>query len=272
MTKSKSIILIATQRSGTNLLTSLLSSLELFVNHSEVFHAKGILDKKNFFNFRLEQIKKNPELSIPSEQNIDFLFDSYINFLENLNPSSYSILDVKYNSTCHFTKFWQSPVRQPYFLSLVKRKSIPVIHLVRTNVLEAYCSGILARRNNKYKRINEELLKFKTTYINPRGLIFEIKQRLQETNFFRYYLDNYQNSCLINYSEILEGNVLSSSVKSKISQLLDIDINNIKMETPLKKVSPPLEEMIENYDEIFDLLKKHKLEYLLNNSIRTTID
>ena len=262
MSKSKCILLIAKQRSGTHLLQSLLSSLPYFSSHDEVFHQNGIKSNKNYFNFRRDRFKENPDLSIPTIENIKHLFDSYFDFLGNSATTDYCITDIKYNSVSHFVPIWHSPVKQPTLITLAKQNSLPIIHLVRENVLEAYASMLLARKNKQYAKYRDKSLKFTTININPQTIVCELQNRLKEIDFFRSYLDNYKYSCYIKYSEILEDQSLSKSVKDKIKLLLKVNIQE-KNYTPYAKMAPTLEEMIENYDEVLDILIKNNLSYLI---------
>lgn len=257
----KMIVLISTQRSGTNLLRSLLMSTGNLIDFKEVFHNN--ITKHNFFRFRRDIFNKNPHLSIPTPENIRHLFNQYIKYLAVQANNNSFIIDIKYNSFCHLSPCWQSPLQKPFLLNIIQENEMKIIHLIRDNVLETECSMQVLHKNKKACYTHEENPKYMSIRLNTDKIVEQLKYRQKEISFFQNYLDKYKNSCTIKYSEIAKGS-LSDEVRERLYQCLGLIITG-NTKTPYKKIAGSKKEMIENYDEVVDVLNTNELSYLLDD-------
>ena len=257
----KVLIVVARQRSGTNLLRSLLVDSKQFIDYKEVFGQKVTNSPNSYFNFRRKLYQENIDYSLPTVENVETIFRKYLEYLQGKSKNRF-ILDIKYNSFCHFTPFWHSPLEPPMLVKLIKKYQIPVIHLIRDNVLETECSTELYRKNWVATLREGEKLKHSTVSIDPNTIINKLNERNQEIDLFKNYFDNYKYVCTINYAEIGKGS-LTTQTRKKIFEKFNIAIEE-DVTSPLKKMGRSLSETIENYEEISKLLLKNGFEYLLN--------
>ena len=259
---SKVLIVVATQRSGTNLLRSLLADSKQFVDYKEVFGQRIVDLPNSYFNFRKKIYQENLDYSLPTVENVEIIFKRYLEYLQNKSKNNGLILDIKYNSFCHFTPFWHSPSEPPMLVKLIKKYQIPVIHLIRDNVLETECSTQLYRKNWVATLREGEKLKHTTVSIDTNTIIKRLNQRNKEIKLFKDYFKDYQYVCTINYAEISKGS-LTTQTRNKINEKLNIDIKE-DVTSPLKKMGRSLSETIENYGEVSKLLYNYGFEYLLS--------
>ena len=257
----KALIVVATQRSGTNLLRSLLVDSKQFVDYKEVFGQKVVDSPNSYFNFRRKLYQENLDYSLPTNENVEMIFQKYLEYLQDKSNNRF-ILDIKYNSFCHFTPFWHSPSEPPMLVKLIKKYQIPVIHLIRDNVLETECSTELYRKNWIATLREGEQLKYSTVSIDTNTIIKKLNKRNKEIKLFKDYFKNYQYVCTINYAEISKGS-LTTQTRNKIYEKFNIEIKE-DVTSPLKKMGRCLSETIENYTEVSKLLYNHGFEYLLN--------
>jgi len=75
------IFIIATQRSGTNLFRSTLAHAGKVMDFDEQFRFDESMDENNFFLFRKDVLDKDPDRSLPTPENMEYLFLKYMDFL-----------------------------------------------------------------------------------------------------------------------------------------------------------------------------------------------
>lgn len=257
---SKPIFIIATQRSGSNYLRSLLTSTGMFYDFNEILdpYWEGNL-KNTYFYFREQEIKKHPEVSIPYPHNVEKLFKDYLAYLEKLQPEHpYHLLDVKYNSLHHFNEIWDGD--WPFLFNLINRNQIPFIHLVRNNVYEVYQSLIIADFNKVYTVEKNKSCNLKSISIDLDDMLFHIKLLEYKIDYIRNICKQMPLAMEINYEELVkEKNGIPENIKTEFSKVTGIYLKN-NISSPLKKMITKPKELIENYDEVMQCLKNNGYE------------
>jgi LPS sulfotransferase NodH len=262
---SKAVAVIAKQRSGTNLLRLTLASSRNFVDINEIFHEN--LDIGRFWKIRGDLIANNPDLAIPTNKNQSIIFD---NFLKKIINSSdlLPIIDIKYNSAHHLNGIWHENHNIPFLLKLLAKHEIPVIHIVRSNILARYISSLVAQKTKKWvagkgDKMEENVI----VYVDISALINNLRNTREEINLYRSWLSKLKSlkSVEIAYESLIDakGN-FSETVLLEISQLLNIK-EKLNIDIPIQKiVSRPLEDIIENYhSEVVPALRSSEFAYLL---------
>jgi LPS sulfotransferase NodH len=262
---TKAVVVLAKQRSGTNLFRLALKTSEKFVDLNEIFHHNLAIGK--YWNFRKNLIINNPDLSIPTEKNQSFIFDS---FLKEIIPDNnlFSLIDIKYISVHNLNGIWKETTTVPFLLKLLAEHKIAVIHLVRHNILARYISSLVASKLKKWvlgsgETIEEDV----TVYVDVKTLIKSLRNASEEINLYRRWLSEFKtlNSIEVAYESLIDdNNNFSERVISEISDFLNIK-EKLNISIPTKKiVSRPLEEIIENYySEVVPALRSTEFAYLL---------
>lgn len=264
LNKSKPIILCAQQRSGTNLLRNALRATQLCKSYAEIFNEKNNLKKEySFFNFKLKQLQNNLSLSFPSSENKHYLFNHYFSFLQNESNLPFHIIDIKYNSWHHFNTIWHSVPERPQLLEWLMLNDLPVIHIVRKNLLHQYISIRVANSTGKYH--------FKSNENNVQNAVIRVKSDHcknlmtmieKESQNLKNLFSSYSNYHSIFYEEIVNENKFFSKINNLVKQVTNGKINELG-EPPLKKVIRNPFEHIQNKDELTNSLKNTNFEYYL---------
>jgi hypothetical protein len=152
---SSIFLLVGSQRSGTNFLRELIGTNPGAVVHGEVLYPYPL--PNCYHNFVRTMVSRQmPPLHY--EDGIGLL-DEYMVFLREDCKRSYPAkagmvkalgLDVKYNQLRFITPVHYDLHLRPLFLEYCSRRGVPILHLVRTNVLHQALSMALAEARNVY--------------------------------------------------------------------------------------------------------------------------
>jgi hypothetical protein len=108
----RGLLLIARQRTGTNLLRSVLSRSSNLHDANEIFNPDMIEYPGNFWRFFRELYNNIPYMR---DMNwIKEVFDAYFDYIEKEIPIP--LLDLKYNSFWSLAPTWFSPMMKPEFI------------------------------------------------------------------------------------------------------------------------------------------------------------
>jgi len=151
--------------------------------------------------------------------------------------------------------------RIPYLKKwIVNNNDVKIIILKRKNLLEKYVSGVARyKRNIAHSTKQVEKVKVKLDLIDLKNYIEKITNEYKMLDRFR----KSNASITIYYEEFF------SNLDMKINEIfkfLEIDEKLYCKKPKLKKLNTqPLEDIIENYDEVIEYLEKHKINYIYNS-------
>ena len=273
MDYSNFIILLASQRSGTNALRSVLETHPDIYCHNEVFSVNDIdspepnVRQANFFNFMRQYAQGDVTRLYPQAH--EKLFLDFLEFLRCFSTKRYMLIDVKYNSTHFLTEpyKWQTA---PYLFFLIRKYGLRVFNLTRKNYLrylvscvKAQQSGIwsLASTDRKYKdrqvRLETGLL------LRDLNFCWEQNDAIERAFSDRttYMTEDYSAA----FGDKSGG--VSEELLKQFSSWLGVPCSFSNKSSYRKQSSVPLEETIENYDEVAEILRGTKFEYCLNDEL-----
>lgn len=247
------IFLFAEPRSGTHLLRGILCSGPDVEDLSEVFNLH--IDQKqpqNFFPFFEDRVRRSPEFLRPVRELRAQVFDEYMEFLGTMTKRPFGLVSVPYNQTQHLNLAWQYPDDIPNLLRLVKTRHYPVVHLVRRNLLERYCSLKLAMVTKKWvsRSTNPDKdVQIEPIHLDVEKLVNDLAKAQMRINFFEWCLDDHDRLLPLTYEDILVGGGLNHGIYDKLCTLLGAKIT-VGSEPTTRKMAPPLRQLVANYDEV----------------------
>ncbi|MCO4755563.1 MAG: hypothetical protein KC478_13870 [Bacteriovoracaceae bacterium] len=270
------ILLLARQRSGTNVLRRCLSTHNKVFSINEIFDT-GIYNNKTFEIYRnkyLELISENKSDLIGSYYSYHFdcmdeskkpithleSFEKYINFIKDVSPNENIIIDVKYNHIRNLHGFI-TPLTEgvPELFKIVRRNNWKVLNLTRKNYLKTFVSGVLAAKTGAF--VIDKNSKFnanETTQldINTENMMTSLKQMQREDDFIYQHLNSYTNYFQIDYGEMFaENNDFDKNFLNKMADFLRVD-NSFEKAPLLKKLQTrTVQDIVTNYNEVSMALK-----------------
>lgn len=254
------IVIVARQRSGTTALAETFSAGSAVQSFGEVFHHMLQGDCKieaqrlrlhpeaGFFDFKVDQLRNEPDLGYPSVENQTSLFNRYIKHLEAIAGKRWILLDIKYNSWHHFDHYYSSE-DAPFLFHLLREKNTAFIHVVRTNSFARYCSEQLALTGWKWHAERGAAEQGTSISISPAEALRDMIATQRRVDAFRRLLTATPRRIELRYEEMYDGENLTAATEISINRLLDGDWDS-GTSVPLQKVTPPLKSVIKNRDEV----------------------
>jgi LPS sulfotransferase NodH len=246
-------LLLAVERSGTHLLRSLLGNARGVVAPGEICNATiphNRSSKTSFFHYREQMCRENPEFFFPTEPVQRKLLDGFVDSLRaSHSGKKLIVLDVKYAHVHNFNFFWWDPLEKPYLIQYAKKKRLKILHLVRRKAYRTAISGFYANQTGVWRAKSEEDIRQIRVTVDPGRL--EKKARAIARSISRF--EDWLSECphlQIDYEDLTENRVTAlESLRSYLGLK-----QPIADEPGFVKTTPPLEDTVENFSEIEDLL------------------
>ena len=245
-------MLLGHERAGTNLLKNILNTSAGFRCEGEVCKIETEEERssaRNFFNYRLLEIKREPKFAFPIRANQDELIRGYLARLGELNGRcQYTIVDVKYSHLHNFNIFWTSNSARPHLLEFAHANDIRVVHLYRKQALLAVLSNELAIERRVWNTSSKEKLE-------DRRIVVSLDRVLRDTTKLFEWQMEMKEHCSgldhleLTYEELMYQGELAPSTSEKLSRYFEVD-PDWDPNPSLLKVSPPPEQFVVNLDEL----------------------
>jgi hypothetical protein len=251
------IFIIASPRSGSHALRSILGQESLIKNFGEVFnHDTQHVIPGNFSEFFLKEIDKKREWKYNSKTSSE-LIKVYISYLKFLAANKMPLLDVKDGHLRCLD--WPGPNRElnsrPLLLETITNLNFPIIRLTRSNWLAQYISEFFAIRSNVWVLNHEQNNKKNdSVYISKDSLQNRFMEFEHNEILVAKWLNRYQNFIDIKYEDMLLNSSLTLRTRQLIGSLLGFELNNSLKSTTFK-ILPSPRDTISNYQEVCDWLK-----------------
>jgi hypothetical protein len=274
----KARLLLSTQRSGSHFLKSIIDThfrgvvcsgemLEqpvagvrqsaVLATHPEVLHFWPWYEKE----VAAGNISGAPDKRIEA-------FEIYLGKLTTLIEPNDLVVDTKYNSINTLIGFRETDYSSHEFTDFLTNRQIPVLHLIRKNILRIIVSYKLARESGVWHRNSERALgeRLPKIRLHPKGVLLEIKFGL---GLIQEYRDRFKG--FAGYSEIIyedlvhehEGEKTGIGLQTLAHFLDKAPLENIKSAIPYKKTTPEdPSEVVENWDEVVRMLRTTEHEWM----------
>lgn len=245
------IIFLGQQRSGTTVLQKVFESTAKIRNFDEVFHTgeSSLNRESNYFNFKK---KHPPNYLVPLEKDVREHFRSYLNYLAKISERPYYLMDIKYNSWFNLVPAWQNLLAQPFQLSLCKELNIPIIHIIRINVILQALSMEYARASNKWHFQEGEEHRAVQLRVDPIKLLYEVRLSNQNTAFFRRVLQGYSEYAEIEYERAFVNS--TPNIDYLRTQLRGLRIpTEFRPYAPMRKTPAHIPDLVVNPQEVLDV-------------------
>jgi len=281
--KNNTTILLARQRTGTNVLRRFLNSHQDIYSINEVFDP-GIYSHKNFETYEqmyMQISKKQSDLigaffpyhyqlvsHLQKPISYKQAFCSFLDYINLHTQAEHNIIDIKYNHLHNLTNFITPLLNEKKdIFDIIKKNKIFVINLIRKNYLKSYISGQLASKSGNYvlsKESQKDEHKDIMITVDVDQLLYSMGIMKQEDEFIAKNLKDYKNYIHIEYGEMFnESGEFDIEFSQKISNFFNVS-NTFNRAPSLKKLQDrPLKDIIVNYNEVVKKLTNTPFEYCL---------
>ncbi|MDK2771861.1 MAG: sulfotransferase [Flavobacterium sp.] len=218
-------VVITRSRTGSNLLISLLNSHQKIEAYGEVFSLLQNKSCKEVYN---------------------------------------EIFPEKSSKTTGFKIFYYHPQDsedKSIWDYLISDKNIKIIHLRRENFLRVHLSKLIADKTDVWVSTSNE------NKIEDKKVLVDVNLFLKDVEKTNLFIEKTRNQFKDHqYIEITYEELVKDNQKILSNILSFLNLSDCKLNSPLKKQNnEKLEEIILNYDEVYNNLKNSEFEYLLND-------
>jgi len=239
-------ILLAARRSGTTLLIDCLNS------HPDITCVKRA--------FGLEQKIRNPT---PDKHSGAFYLYRTKNIGNRIRyyTHRYGLIDEflsddifrrnETRSAVGFRLIYEMSSKYPQVAEWASNNGASVVHLIRGNCLKTYVSAVSARIHKMRHPRQGEPVRTVKVFIDPKQLMLELNKRTSEVQRQK------QSFAGCPYHEVYyeDFTVDRAGESRKLLRFLDVD-DTASLSSDLVKINPDsLEDVIENYEEIYCALQ-----------------
>jgi len=267
----KARLLLSTQRSGSHFLKSYIENHFPGVTCSgEILREPGELARQypalpakpkysHFWPWYEAQARAG-NISVAPNKRLE-AFETYLSKLSAAVEPGDLVVDVKYNSIRSLSGYWDTDYGSHDFTTFISTRNIPVLHLIRKNILKVIVSNKLALHTGVWHRseeraANEPLPKIR---LNPKHVLFEIRYAFKLTQDYQNRFSGYPDYDEIVYEDFVrEQEFPEPGINARVLALfLDkTPASSAQTALPFKKTTPEdPSEVVENWQEVIRLVR-----------------
>jgi hypothetical protein len=265
-------ILLARQRSGTNPLRSILRTHDDIFCFNEIFNfgdrdaLEALLRKSNFFNFVRRYADADVQAIFPDQH--EAIFVDFLEYLRCFSDRRHLVLDVKYNMIQFLTEPWARDITSPYLFDLVEKYELRVLNLTRRNYLRYVLSAIKAWDSGRYTISSiDRGYRDEKKRIDAEWILAEIAKCAREDELIRQRFATYRHFRSFDYVDVFPPGrrAISASFLAEVADWLGIRNTFVPASEYQRQAKLPLEETLENYDEVVEVLQGTPYAYCLED-------
>jgi hypothetical protein len=276
MEYSDFVILLARQRSGTNPLRAVLGS------HSEIFCFPEVFNNRvaprqrlgaqaNYFYFVTRHTERDSGDVLRRDDDEEVFLD-FLEYLRCFTPKRFLLIDVKYSSTHHVTKAWRFVTEEPHLFFLIRKHGLRVLNLQRRNYLRYCLSELKAQRSRRWTLLGGSSAASaqvdQTIEVDVEWLLRTLELCRSEDAAVSRSFENYSPVLRLDYEHLFPqlGASMAQPTLDRVADWLGIAPAFAETKPRHRKQSLlPLDETIQNYDEVAEALRGTDFEYCLED-------
>ena len=238
-------VILSSKRSGSTYLVSALNNHPEISCTGEIFKAinplRIILPEYSYFHTQNESIGNR----IRHYLNREYVTKLHLDKLYKRNKDE-NIIGFKLMPR-QITRF---PATIPY----LREKNIKAIALIRKNLIDRLVSTKRAVKTKTFGTKNIDRAKKVTLKLDPKTIIKDLELLDSDTQRIKSNAALF-NHILINYDDLFSLD--STIIQKKISEFLDVNFHPLKSKQT-KIIKNPVSRVVENYDEIYPIIKNSR--------------
>ena len=250
----RTIVTIATQRSGTKAFAQALNSGTLVRSAYEIF-----LTNNNVASLTRawgQHLGAHPEFGYTPGEMTDFLDGFFASVHESLQRE-YLHFDVMYDNLGTLSPLWTYPVGLPhrnFLLGYFRSRGFLVVHLVRENILDCYASVILAQTRNLYHTDTDPSIPDeKPIMLDPERALHYVLPVARTRALVREAFRGNPRYVELTYPDFLQDNQVAQAAAEKVAAALGLPPEQASAlfgQVRMRPTAPDKQRLIANYDEI----------------------
>jgi hypothetical protein len=264
-------VLLARQRSGTNALLSVLGTHPDIFCFDEVFRRDDLIRpddaqiRGNYFNFVAVYAAGDPAKVFPDRH--EHVLAEYVAHLYAIAQRRHVVVDVKYNSTHHLSGVWRPLIGEPGLFGFLKARGAAVLHLTRRNYLRCLLSHLKAWESRRYYVFEGPAPADVRVSVPAAWALDEMTRWEAEDTLVAHAFHEYPLYKQIEYADLFPdaSGAMAMPALEDLRQWFGVSDAFINRASLSKQSSLPLNETVENMDELVKALRGTPFEYCLED-------
>ena len=251
---ARTIVTVATQRSGTKAFAQSLNSGEAVRSAYEIFLPNNPV--ASLTRAWAAHLGAHPDFGFSQEEMTAFLDDFFVKLHATIDRD-YLHFDVMYDNLGVLSTLWTYPIGLPwrnFLMGYMRSRGLLVLHLIRDDILECFASNIIAQTRNLYhtdKDLSaredapimldlERALHYVLPVARTRGLVREAFRG------HRGYVE-------LRYPDFIDGDRIAPAAVESVAEALSLTPElaaGLFGEIRMRPTAPDKRRLIANYDEV----------------------
>jgi hypothetical protein len=205
----------------------------------------------------LMECAAGPDFSF-RHKDMNYVFDKHLQSLHSKYDEDVLVIDAKYNSMGPFNGYGWSITREPQFIAYCDEHEIPIIHLIRKDMVGVLASESLAVRTKVWHlEKGEERAENGSIKVPLRAFKRDYHRLLIEATRFCDAIGRCSRAVTIFFEDLLVDDTFQDGPLKQIEDLLGRPLK-AERQALLNKVSPPPSEFITNFEDLEAFMEKDK--------------
>ncbi|MCB9880977.1 MAG: hypothetical protein H6832_18475 [Planctomycetes bacterium] len=264
------IVLLAKPRAGAHGFNSIVRTHPQISVFAEIFHDALVEQEQNFFGFVWQEAERMKQFCMPYHHSRLKIFGEYLEYLETRSKTPRFVIDIKYNVIRHMDGIWKDLLDPPDLLQYFMDYKIPVVHLVRRNVLKVLLSETRAHQTGLWvvRPGQEKPPKVTDVALDGSQIVSQLAQRVLEIDAYDKLLSVGERVHTVIYEELFDksaGGPYKAEIVSRLASFLELEDRFDGAMDSIKISTGDLTTEISNYSEIEAALRGTVWATLLRN-------
>lgn len=249
----RTLVTIATQRSGTKAFAQSLNTGALVRSVYEVFLPKN--KPASLTRAFVAHLGAKPDFSFAPEELTAFL-DSFFAGLHAQSDREYLHFDVMYDNLGVLSTLWTYPIGLPYrnfLLGYLRSRRFLIVHIVRENLLDCFASNMIAQSRNLYHTDGDVPADETPIALDPERALHYVLPALRTRAMLREAFRGNPRFVELTYPDFLAEGAVAAPAASKVATALGLPPDReaaLFGVVTMRPTAPDKERLIANYEEV----------------------
>ena len=251
---ARTIVTIATQRSGTKAFAQALNAGSLVTSVHEVFLPEN--PDASLTRAYAAHIGAHADFAFSVDELNAFL-DGFFARVHAAQRREWLHLDVMYDNLGALAPLWTYPVGLPwrnFLLGYFRSRGFAVVHLVRENLLDCFASNMIARaRNLHHTDTPLDLPAEAPITLDPDHALHYILPAARTRDLVREAFRGVPRYVELTYPDFIDDTRIAPAAAARVAALLDLpsaQATRLFGPVRMRPTAPDKRRLIANYDEV----------------------
>ncbi|MBR0651826.1 hypothetical protein GXW78_19305 [Roseomonas terrae] len=251
---ARTVVTIATQRSGTKAFAQSLNAGALVRSVYEIFLPNNPVSSVT--RAWAAHLGARPDFGFSQEEMTAFL-DDYFAGLHAAIDRDWLHFDVMYDNLGVLSPLWTYPVGLPwrnFLMGYFRARGFLVVHLVREDILACFASNIIAQTRNLYHTDQDIAAREEAPIVlDPERALHYVLPVARTRELVREAFRGNRRCIELTYPHFIDGDRIAPAAVEKLGDALGLDADaaaGLFGPIRMRPTAPDKRRLISNYDEV----------------------